>query len=59
MPVLGCVNNIVNFNCMQEQKNAAWKVVADAVNVVGGHNRSYSECRSKKTKWFSKVKNKV
>lgn len=42
-----------------EQKNAAWKVVADAVNVVGGHNRSYSECRSKKTKWFSKVKNKL
>lgn len=37
----------------------AWKDLAEAVNVAGGHGRSWSECRAKKIKWFSKVKSKV
>lgn len=43
----------------QELKVAAWKALAEAVNVVGGHNRTWNECRAKKIKWFSKVKSKV
>lgn len=36
-----------------------WRALAGEVNVVGGHNRTWVECRDKKTKWFLKIKSKV